>query len=255
MAATLTCPLPSCAIVPGAAARFGVPAALGGGIHTGLDLVASYGTPVYAANGGLVRSWWDVGGGLLVEVRESDRFATRYAHLSRVALPGLAGRGGQVVSAGQLIAYSGASGLLVVGPHLHFEVLVDGQVVDPAPYLGLGGSLTVEQPPSTGISAFPLDIGKSCPPGYNAGTVNPRIAGAIPFGIWFGRPTNPDGTVNACVLVGVQPGTNLAAADIGAAVVAGLIGIVASIGAAVLVVGVPVGAAILALAGARRILS
>ena len=240
---SLACPLPSCAIVPGAAARFGAVAAIGGQIHTGLDLVAAYGTIVRAPAAGIVRrTWYEAQGGRVLALTHSDQLETRYAHLSRVAV-----RAGQTVAAGDVIAATGASGL-VTGPHLHFEVLVSGQYVDPAPYLFDASGTATMTAPADRPAAFPRDKGMACPAGYAAGTVNPQAWGWLPGSPWFARPTNPDGTVDACVRAGVAPGTNAALADVGSAVVQTVVPVALNLG----VIGLSLG---LAIAGVRRILA
>lgn len=197
-------------IVPGSGARFGNLAALGGRIHTGLDLIAKIGTGVTAPAPGVIR-WrrFDLKSGTHVELQH-DGFTTRYLHLSSV----LASTG-MAIPLGATFARSGASGT-VTGAHLHFEVLADGQYVDPEPLLfGGQSSANVEQPPWVGASGYPLPAGKSCPAGYNAGTTDPGALAGVPFNLWFNRPTNPDGTVNSCSIVGLGPGSNLAAAELG----------------------------------------
>jgi murein DD-endopeptidase MepM/ murein hydrolase activator NlpD len=98
--------------------------------HRGLDLAADYGTPVHAAADGVVRSaGWDGGFGIKVDVDHQNGYHTWYAHLSRVAVgPGTR------VRKGETIAYVGATGD-ATGPHLHYQVMLAGQAIDPAPYL------------------------------------------------------------------------------------------------------------------------
>jgi murein DD-endopeptidase MepM/ murein hydrolase activator NlpD len=96
--------------------------------HTGVDLAAGYGTPVFASADGMVSYAAGRGGyGNLVEVQHPNGLATRYAHLSRIA-PGL--MSGRPVRQGTVIGYVGSSGL-ATGPHLHYEVRQRGQPVDP----------------------------------------------------------------------------------------------------------------------------
>ena len=106
----------------------------GNGFHTGVDLTAPYGSPVLAAAGGTVAfAGTFYGYGNMIDIRHPDGLVTRYAHLSAFA-PGL--RVGYAVETGGLIGDIGTSGH-AHGPHLHFEVRVDGKAVDPKPYLGL----------------------------------------------------------------------------------------------------------------------
>lgn len=96
--------------------------------HKGTDYAAAMGTPVRAIGDGvIVRAGWGNGYGNVLEVRHRNGFVTRYGHLSRFA-GGI--RPGTHVAIGQTIAFVGSTGLST-GPHLHFEVLVDGVQCDP----------------------------------------------------------------------------------------------------------------------------
>jgi murein DD-endopeptidase MepM/ murein hydrolase activator NlpD len=95
--------------------------------HLGVDYAAAHGTPVHATADGSVSHAGVRGGyGNLVEIQHPNGYATRYAHLSRVAV-----RPHQPVRQGQVIGYVGMSGL-ATGPHLHYEVRRKGRPVDPA---------------------------------------------------------------------------------------------------------------------------
>jgi murein DD-endopeptidase MepM/ murein hydrolase activator NlpD len=98
--------------------------------HTGIDIVAPMGTPVVASAKGRVSS---VGHqseyGLMVEIDHGYGTTTRYAHLSRSSV-----RVGQSVARGEHIGNVGQSGL-AVGPHLHYEVLVNGTPANPRRYI------------------------------------------------------------------------------------------------------------------------
>lgn len=98
--------------------------------HTGIDLAAPAGTPIYAAKAGRVEvaGWSSVGYGFHV-VLDHGGLETLYAHMSRIAV-----RAGQWVEAGQVIGYVGSTGWST-GPHLHFEVRVNGLVKNPLSYL------------------------------------------------------------------------------------------------------------------------
>jgi len=96
--------------------------------HRGVDFGAPTGTPVHAAADGAFETMgWRGNYGRYIRLRHSERVETAYAHLSRF-VKGL--HPGSVVRRGQVIAYVGASGL-ATGPHLYYEVLVDGRQVDP----------------------------------------------------------------------------------------------------------------------------
>jgi murein DD-endopeptidase MepM/ murein hydrolase activator NlpD len=99
-------------------------------IHTGVDLAALQGTAVRAAAGGTVSVGFDAGGaGLYVAVAVDRHVRVLYCHLSAAVVADAA----QVVT-GEVIGQVGASGL-ATGPHLHFEVQVDGRAVDPVAWL------------------------------------------------------------------------------------------------------------------------
>ena len=94
--------------------------------HKGIDLAMPVGDDVPAARAGEVVSAGDLAGyGKTVVVKHSDTTSTRYAHLSEILV-----KPGDAVVAGQTIARSGASGR-ATGPHLHFEVLREGESIDP----------------------------------------------------------------------------------------------------------------------------
>jgi murein DD-endopeptidase MepM/ murein hydrolase activator NlpD len=101
-----------------------------GGFHPGIDIGVPTGTPIEAAAAGTV-IWcgWESGYGNLVVVDHHHGIATAYAHQSRIAVAC-----NQNVSQGQVIGYVGCTGFCT-GPHLHFEVRVNGTPVDPLGYL------------------------------------------------------------------------------------------------------------------------
>jgi murein DD-endopeptidase MepM/ murein hydrolase activator NlpD len=101
-----------------------------GRMHEGIDLAVPMGTPVVAsASGTAIVAGWLGGYGNLVVVDHGNGIATAYAHNSSVTVGY-----GQSVAQGQLIAYSGNTGHST-GPHVHFEVRVNGTPVDPLGYL------------------------------------------------------------------------------------------------------------------------
>ena len=99
--------------------------------HEGLDIAAPSGTPIRAAECGVVSfAGVQSGYGNMVCVKHSSRFETCYAHMTNYAVSQ-----GQRVNQGDVIGYVGCTGNCT-GPHLHFETRVDGTARDPRPYLG-----------------------------------------------------------------------------------------------------------------------
>ena len=101
-----------------------------GRMHEGIDLAVPTGTPVVAAaSGTVVVAGWLGGYGNLVVIDHGNGIATAYGHNTSVTVSY-----GQSVAQGQLVAYSGSTGHST-GPHVHFEVRVNGTPVDPLGYL------------------------------------------------------------------------------------------------------------------------
>ncbi|MDI9473522.1 MAG: M23 family metallopeptidase [Bacillota bacterium] len=98
--------------------------------HTGIDIGVLKGTPVKATADGVVsRAGWVSGYGILVQIDHGNGIETLYGHLSRAVV-----KKGDTVKKGQLIAYSGNTGLST-GDHLHYEVRLNGKDVNPMNYL------------------------------------------------------------------------------------------------------------------------
>ncbi|MDB5507531.1 MAG: Membrane protein related to metalloendopeptidase [Devosia sp.] len=97
-------------------------------LHTGVDLAAKSGTPIYAAGDGTIElAGWQSGYGKKVEIAHVNGFETAYGHMSRIA-DGI--KPGVKVRQGQVIGYVGSTGNST-GPHLHFEIKINGNFVDP----------------------------------------------------------------------------------------------------------------------------
>jgi murein DD-endopeptidase MepM/ murein hydrolase activator NlpD len=100
-----------------------------GRLHAGIDIGAGYGTPIHAsASGTVIFAGWMGGYGNFVIIDHGGGLSTGYAHQSSIAV------GGGSVSQGQVIGYVGCTGHCF-GPHLHFEVRINGTPVDPLGYL------------------------------------------------------------------------------------------------------------------------
>ncbi len=106
------------------------------GFHTGQDFPAAVGTTVRAVTSGVVRVEHPAWAGNLVRIDHGNGLETLYAHLSRVDVAD-----GQQVTAGQQIGAVGTEGNST-GPHLHFEVRLGGDPVNPMPFLATGSAST-----------------------------------------------------------------------------------------------------------------
>ena len=94
--------------------------------HPGIDIAENYGAPVYASASGYVqRAGWYGGYGKYIKISHDYGYATAYGHLSSIEISA-----GDYVSKGQIIGYVGSTGYST-GPHLHFEVLLYGEQVNP----------------------------------------------------------------------------------------------------------------------------
>jgi murein DD-endopeptidase MepM/ murein hydrolase activator NlpD len=97
-------------------------------MHTGIDWANKIGTPILSAgNGTVIKAEWESGYGRRIEIQHPNGYVTSYSHQSRFA-NGIAP--GVKVRQGQVIGYLGSTGLST-GPHLHYEVIVNGHFVDP----------------------------------------------------------------------------------------------------------------------------
>tara|TARA_B100001741_G_scaffold310630_1_gene310285 strand:+ start:54 stop:1355 length:1302 start_codon:yes stop_codon:yes gene_type:complete len=96
-------------------------------MHRGTDFAAPEGTPIMASGDGkVIRARWCGGGGNCVKIRHNSTYSTVYAHLKNFAR-GI--REGARVTQGQIIGYVGSTGMST-GPHLHYEVIVNGKKVN-----------------------------------------------------------------------------------------------------------------------------
>jgi len=106
-------------------------------LHRGIDIAWSYNTPIVATANGKVQSidYQPSGLGIVIKIGHKYGFATRYGHLNKPAVVK-----GQNVIRGQIIGYMGNTGLST-GPHLHYEVWMGTQVVDPLLFLDIKSPL------------------------------------------------------------------------------------------------------------------
>ena len=94
--------------------------------HPGIDIAVEFGTPIYAAAAGTVeQAGWNGGYGRYVRINHGNGYETAYGHMSGIAVAS-----GQQVIKGEIIGFVGSTGYST-GPHLHYEVLADGQTIDP----------------------------------------------------------------------------------------------------------------------------
>ena len=97
--------------------------------HEGIDFSAPKGTPIYAAGDGRIEAaFYSISGGKMIVINHGYKYQTRYLHMS-----GFAVKRGERVKRGDIIGYVGSTGLSR-GPHLHYEVLKDGEPVNPVNY-------------------------------------------------------------------------------------------------------------------------
>jgi murein DD-endopeptidase MepM/ murein hydrolase activator NlpD len=120
--------------------------------HAGVDIPGPLGTPVYATADGIVdRAERSGGYGNMVEINHGKGIQTRYGHLSKILVAPFTR-----VHRGQLIALMGSTGRST-GPHLHYEVRIDGAAVNPAPFLQNADYLLAAQDRS--IRTIPVAVG------------------------------------------------------------------------------------------------
>jgi murein DD-endopeptidase MepM/ murein hydrolase activator NlpD len=101
-----------------------------GAMHSGIDFKGAYGSPIFAAATGEVSfAGWKSGYGKTVEITHANGLMTRYAHMSRIDVSA-----GQSIEAGATLGGLGSTGRST-GPHLHFEVRINGRAVNPRPFL------------------------------------------------------------------------------------------------------------------------
>jgi murein DD-endopeptidase MepM/ murein hydrolase activator NlpD len=106
-------------------------------LHPGVDLAEAYGAEIRAAAAGRVVHAGPAGGyGIMVEIDHGNGLATRYAHMSEAVV-----EEGEAIDKGAVLGRLGSTGRST-GPHLHYEVRVDGEPVDPERYLRAGAELT-----------------------------------------------------------------------------------------------------------------
>ena len=111
--------------------------------HKGVDLGAPVGTPIYATADGMVsKAEWFSSYGLYISLEHGGDIQTRYGHMSRLNVAA-----GQQVRKGDLIGYVGSTGRST-GPHLHYEVRIAGEAVNPIPYMQTGELLAAIDPSS-----------------------------------------------------------------------------------------------------------
>lgn len=105
-------------------------------MHEGIDFSMPHGSKIYAAGyGTVVDVGWNGAYGQMVDIRHNGRIVSRYAHMSKILV-----KKGDKISRGQVIGLVGSTGRST-GPHLHFEVLVDGRQKNPARFLQLAKEL------------------------------------------------------------------------------------------------------------------
>ncbi len=118
-------------------------------MHAGVDIPGPVGTPIYATADGIVAHAGRQGGyGNMIELSHGKGIATRYGHLSKILVAD-----NTRVTRGQLIALMGSTGRST-GPHLHYEVRIDGHAVNPIPFLTTADYLLAAQ--DRAVNAIPV---------------------------------------------------------------------------------------------------
>lgn len=136
-------------------------------MHRGVDFGAPKGTPVYASGDGVVKQASRNGGyGNYLKIQHNSKYASAYAHLSRYA-KGIAP--GKRVKQGQIVAYVGTTGRST-GPHLHYEILVNGKQVNPSKVKFKGGEILRGRE----LAAFRRNVAK-----IDAQLASIKIGGAV----------------------------------------------------------------------------
>ena len=119
-------------------------------MHQGIDIGVPSGTPIHAAAAGtVIYCGWEEGYGNFVVIDHGGNLATAYGHQSSIAVAC-----GQQVAQGQVIGYAGCTGHCT-GPHVHFEVRINGNPVDPMGYL-LARYQRYQRSPSTPRTKKPI---------------------------------------------------------------------------------------------------
>jgi murein DD-endopeptidase MepM/ murein hydrolase activator NlpD len=119
-------------------------------LHTGLDFPGDVGAPIMAAAGGVVRSTdFHPAYGNLLEIDHGNGLTTRYAHASKILV-----KAGDLVKRGQVVAQVGTTGRST-GPHLHFEVMVEGVLQNPAKFLAGKAPVGVRTAVAQSVRAAP----------------------------------------------------------------------------------------------------
>ena len=121
-------------------------------MHAGVDIPGPTGTPIYATADGIIdRAERSGGYGNLVEINHGKGIQTRYGHLSKILVAPYTR-----VRRGQLIALMGSTGRST-GPHLHYEVRIDGHAVNPIPFLQTADYLLAVQ--DRALKTTPASVG------------------------------------------------------------------------------------------------
>ena len=120
--------------------------------HEGVDLASPVGTPIHAtADGTVAKADWFGGYGLFVQLEHGGALQTRYGHMSRLNVAA-----GQHVHKGDIIGYVGTTGRST-GPHLHYEVRVNGAAVNPIPYMQAADPVQLAVADASGAQGGPAE--------------------------------------------------------------------------------------------------
>lgn len=143
--------------------QYGAPAALGGGIHWGVDFGAKEGTPIYAPRDAKIKraDGSDPGGGNIVQLDFGDGYTMLFAHLRNFVV----GQG-ESVKAGEIVGYVGSTGELVTGAHLHVEAEKNGTKINPLDLLDPFQAADKDEY-SNAARRVEIQADGNCPKGYH----------------------------------------------------------------------------------------
>ena len=178
-------------------------------MHTGVDWAAPLGTPIYASgNGTIEKVGWESGYGKYVRIKHANGYETAYGHMTAFAR---STQPGARVRQGQVIGYVGSTGLST-GPHVHYEILVNGRFVDPM-RVKLPRGRVLEGPLLAGFdkerdrvdSIIAIEPARRAAPAGTLSAATAPSAARTPVKLDAAQPLGPSCTDDAVDLAGMRP--------------------------------------------------